>query len=806
MSAEICLPSSTAGLVAKQPVGSRHPGLQLDKFSVPGDQNAQRDALNVVAKTVGDEAVLRTLFERRAHQLRALSATTWRCETVGPLTLHLSRASALENAGICLHPLYGFVYLPGSGLKGMARAFAETVWLPSQSDQEAGKRAILAVFGNEPGEPKQERQRAGSVVFHDAWPETWPRLLVDIVNCHHGKYYRGEDAPGDWEDPVPVYFLAVGPGQKFSFAVSKRRSDVPDEFVARAREWLTGALTHEGAGAKTAAGYGAFRLVEKTEDDRRALAAAEATWGAAKEKAARAEFTTTLELVTPAFLAGAGQKEEDCDLRPATLRGLLRWWWRTMHAGFVDVPTLRAMEAAVWGDTNAGGAVRVTVEREPQSPPFVCLFPFKKPDKSKKGNDILVLDESVACKYGIERAPAKTTQPLFYISYGMDELVTDEQTKRKKRRQRMVVWPGAKWRVRLVARPSMYEERDREGNVRRAEPLSLSLVLEQAKAALWLLCHFGGVGSKSRKGFGSFADIEGSLDRCKNAAREFREACGVGEREAREAESPALESMLEPVQVPTPWTNAWFVMEQIGDAAQSFAQADAKTGHGKHCEHKVVLGLPRQIHGPRKDPLPHQKKENWKPPRQLYGAKGDDRHSSPVHYHAAKNPVTGAFTIRVVAFPSRRLASPEVNARVLGALLRHIRDHVEKRVKGLPGRGQASMEPPKPTSSIAPAVRKAAPPEPNTRVEAILLEEKTKKGGWKAKHEPSDRVGPIQNSGDVPADRKPGDRVTLIVMSAGVTGDIQFRWPTQADEERQNSGREGRRGDDRRGGRGQGRR
>ena len=48
-------------------------------------------------------------------------ATTVSAITIGPLTLHLARASALENAGICLHSLYGFTYLPGSGLKGMAR-------------------------------------------------------------------------------------------------------------------------------------------------------------------------------------------------------------------------------------------------------------------------------------------------------------------------------------------------------------------------------------------------------------------------------------------------------------------------------------------------------------------------------------------------------------------------------------------------------------------------------------------------------------------------------------------------------------
>src|SRR5206468_1544822 len=87
----------------------------------------------------------------------------------------------------------------------------------------------------------------------------WPRLIVDIVNNHHASYYRGEDAPGDWETPTLVYFLAVPPGQEFEFALGKRRDDVADAVLDNARAWLDGGLTYLGCGAKTAAGYGRFR-------------------------------------------------------------------------------------------------------------------------------------------------------------------------------------------------------------------------------------------------------------------------------------------------------------------------------------------------------------------------------------------------------------------------------------------------------------------------------------------------------------------------------------------------------------------
>lgn len=73
------------------------------------------------------------------------------------------------------------------------------------------------------------------------------------------------------------------------------------------------------------------------------------------------------------------------------------------------------------------------------------------------------------------------------------------------------------------------------------------------------------------------------------------------------------------------------------------------------------------------------------------------------------------------------------------------------------------------------------PPAPyrgraNDTVQAVLLEEKTKKGGWKAQIQGYSQVGPIQNSQEVPADKKPGDVVTLILASINER-EAAFRWP-----------------------------
>jgi CRISPR-associated protein Cmr6 len=79
----------------------------------------------------------------------------------------------------------------------------------------------------------------------------------------------------------------------------------------------------------------------------------------------------------------------------------------------------------------------------------------------------------------------------------------------------------------------------------------------------------------------------------------------------------------------------------------------------------------------------------------------------------------------------------------------------------------------------AAAAAAGAVPKSGDRVEAVLLEERTKKGGWKARHEPSGLAGPIQNSADVPVTEKAGGRLTLVVASVSAR-EIAFRVPTGA--------------------------
>jgi CRISPR-associated protein Cmr6 len=763
-------------------ISHRHPGLQLDKFIRPARrQEQQKQSLAEVCQATGDGTLLKTLLRRREAYLDGVAAAQWRCITTAPLTLHLARASALENAGICLHPLYGFVYLPGTGLKGMARGYAETVWLPTQyradasgqpaDDAERGKattawQMIEAVFGWAPhsddgkdkwkpaGLPRHETDdsaASGSIVFHEAWPETWPRLELDIVNNHHVKYYQGsdsQDAPGDWESPVMVSFLAVGPGHTFCFALSKRRANIADDLLKIAQQWLLAALVHEGAGAKTAAGYGGFKPCEGASP--------------ALPKSSREVFTTTLELITPAFLAGANQEAGDCQLRTATLRGLLRWWWRTMHAGFVDVATLRRLETVVWGDVNTGGAVRVTVE--PQTSVHPVLYDCKERFAPKR---------DFQRQYQLQPPPQKTAQGLFYASYGMND----------GRNMRHYLEPGTQWTIRLMARKSYCGMRDARGKPV-CSSIPPALILQEAKAALWLLTHFGGVGSKSRKGFGCFADIAadavGTVELCQQAAAVFRRVCGCdGPFQERLADSLALAQMLPPLEIPTGWKDHWFALDQLGYAIQSFAQKH------KHDPGKAALGLPRQIHGPRPSPLGGQDRSSHRPPKRLTGPKGD-RFAAPIFYHLTRG-ANDALLVRVAALPTKHLPDLPASTAMLTELLEHLRGDLQQRARQPGPEGPAVPA----TRAGHPAGRKAAQPaipKAGDLIEATLVEDPKGKGRLFARHDPSRLVGPILNADQVPADKHAGDTLALLVASISSDAkQIQFRIP--ADEDRQRTAR-----------------
>lgn len=261
-------------------------GLQFEKFALDwhGDEDAKRNSL---ANTL--EAAAKTDAKLVAEQLARWQAVAAQChaqpfemKTDWRLISGLGRKGSLE-VGFTFHR-YGFAYLPGSSVKGLARAWGLLEVAQALDFKDAKQLTQLDAILSEGDAPKfadawqqayaaagppaselAERFRAifgstanaGGAIFLEALPSKPPKLELDIMNPHYPKYYNGNELPTDSQNPNPVCFLAVAPGQAFQFAVGWRGAMQAD-LHEQATQWLKNGLQQLGVGAKTNAGYGYF--------------------------------------------------------------------------------------------------------------------------------------------------------------------------------------------------------------------------------------------------------------------------------------------------------------------------------------------------------------------------------------------------------------------------------------------------------------------------------------------------------------------------------------------------------------------
>ena len=170
----------------------------------------------------------------------------------------------------------------------------------------------------------------------------------------------------------------------------------------------------------------------------------------------RLEFE--LETVTPLFLGGAELRGKP-ELRAASVRGALRFWSRALFGGFTGddakgLESLRNIEAKVFGSTKVG-ASPIIVQLEHDT--------FETTSFSQ-----LVQRDNVTRSYGLPGVAY-----LFFSA---------------RKPEREAIKPGTRFNLTLRLRPGTVENRN---------------VLRRVCAALWLLTHLGGLGTRSRRGGGS---------------------------------------------------------------------------------------------------------------------------------------------------------------------------------------------------------------------------------------------------------------------------------------------------------------
>jgi CRISPR-associated protein Cmr1 len=183
-------------------------------------------------------------------------------------------------------------------------------------------------------------------------------------------------------------------------------------------------------------------------------------------------ITFTCEVITPMFLAGPdGQTPE---LRPASIKGAMRFWWRAMH-GNLGLDELKKKEAMIFGgagDNQGRSKVIVRVQCEHFTPSInefrTTTFPTY--DRNKRRIE----------------GKAFQTDPMLYLGYGVVNFINREITVRE------YIPVGTKFVIKI----SVYRE---------------DLIPEIVKA-MKVFEQLGGIGAKSRNGLGCFQITNCTID------------------------------------------------------------------------------------------------------------------------------------------------------------------------------------------------------------------------------------------------------------------------------------------------------
>lgn len=165
-------------------------------------------------------------------------------------------------------------------------------------------------------------------------------------------------------------------------------------------------------------------------------------------------ITFHCKLLTPLFLTGAEKNVPE--IRPSSIKGALRWWWRAMNAN-LPLEELAKAEAALFGSVDKKSPLVVRTSH----PPIQNLYQETKTAEesiAKQGNDV--------------------GRYLFFSQRMGDNLHNR-------------AFPIGQTFDVIFSAPD-------------------EITLKKAVSAFWLLTHFGGLGTRSRRGGGNFEIVKTS--------------------------------------------------------------------------------------------------------------------------------------------------------------------------------------------------------------------------------------------------------------------------------------------------------
>ena len=179
--------------------------------------------------------------------------------------------------------------------------------------------------------------------------------------------------------------------------------------------------------------------------------------------AALKSLDVELEAVTPLWIGGADRQAE---LRPPTMRGCLRYWFRALAGGLLQesLPEISAAESAVFGGTTRASSIVVRLFGSPR----------------------------IGIPIGADPEPPPGLGYMFWSVL---------------QQKRDAILPGERFRLRMTLRPLPFPAVIVAGRT-----LEKADCFELAAVALWLTIRLGGVGARGRRaggGMRAIAEAEG---------------------------------------------------------------------------------------------------------------------------------------------------------------------------------------------------------------------------------------------------------------------------------------------------------
>ncbi len=265
-------------------------------------------------------------------------------------------------------------------------------------------------------------------------------------------------------------------------------------------------------------------------------------------------ITATYRVVTPMFLGGADPTTE-AELRLPSFKGALRFWWRALQWGKVrNVEELRHKEAELFGSSETG-----------------------------QSRVLLGMEHAISGTNKVtEHWPPTSWQR--YTGYGLRD-----------KGERCYLKPGTQWNVHV--------------NLRRCSPEQRGQVL----ATLKLLGLTGGLGARSRKGWGSITltGLEGADWTCPDSPTAWEKTLAM--------------LVGQPAGSPAPWTAFSSVATWKAAPARQNAQ-------------EAQQWLARRYQQTVKNTQPKSNRAQFGLPRMFKGSPRSERRASPLFLHVHQCP------------------------------------------------------------------------------------------------------------------------------------------------------------------------